>query len=715
MSDSIQVHFSQLNVSQKFVSVDLYGNELAAIFEKNQELPGVLVYKGSGFVGMIPRNRFYEHLGRPFATEIFLHRPIRELLDFMGLARLIIPAETSINEAVRIAFSRPEGQRYDPITVQLHEDLYIVDMHNLLLTLSSIYEKLHDVISKQMEIGKALSSSIDTPHLLSLILQRIGEMIPSHASAIFLDEEYGKPTDTYASIIDAATTKVIFKAVREFTRQNLKDKNTPYIFSLDDRQACLCLNSQIPLLSILYFPLFYGRKMLGFLYVLRFHLDLLDDKELLSTSSAEALPAFSELDIHNMMGLESIISTSIHNSHLLTYIRHLANTDTLTNIYNRRGFFSEAHHEIQNAQKKKRALCALIIDIDHFKNINDSFGHASGDEVIRAIVQETCKNLRDTDLIGRYGGEEFVILLPDSEFKAAAIVGNRIRESIAALRVKTVTGVITVTVSIGIAQFDSSSGNLDTLLMQADQALNIAKLNGRNQIVTWDKKMSWHNYNFQTHLRKDLNGDTKLMRNASPLSEDEIHSLEDAIDDLINGYVHALELRDKETEGHAKRVTNVTVPLSERMGFKEDDLIRIRRGCLLHDIGKIAIPDDILLKNGPLTEMERAIMQRHPRYAYDLLSTNIFLKDYLEIPYCHHEHWDGSGYPRRLKGEQIPLSSRIFTLVDVWDALLSDRPYRKAWKEDDVYKYIDAQSGILFDPRVVEEFFGFLPLLIEIT
>ena len=192
------------------------------------------------------------------------------------------------------------------------------------------------------------------------------------------------------------------------------------------------------------------------------------------------------------------------------------------------------------------------------------------------------------------------------------------------------------------------------------------------------------------------------------LTEELQHShleLEQAYDSTLEGWAHALELRDRETEGHARRVTEMTVRLARAMGVKGDALVHLRRGALLHDIGKMGIPDNILLKPGPLTEKEWDIMRQHPRHARDMLAPITFLHPALDIPYCHHERWDGAGYPRGLKGEEIPLAARIFAVVDVWDALTgSDRPYRKAWPREKAVEYIRSQAGKHFDPRVVEMF-----------
>jgi HD-GYP domain-containing protein (c-di-GMP phosphodiesterase class II) len=180
--------------------------------------------------------------------------------------------------------------------------------------------------------------------------------------------------------------------------------------------------------------------------------------------------------------------------------------------------------------------------------------------------------------------------------------------------------------------------------------------------------------------------------------------LEKAYQATLEGWVRALDLRDKETEGHTQRVTILTQRLARSMGIEGDALVHITRGALLHDIGKMAIPDGILLKPGQLTDDERLLIQKHPIYAYEMLSPIAFLVPAIDIPYCHHEKWDGSGYPRGLRGKEIPFAARIFPVVDVWDALTSNRPYRRALPQYEVRARIKSDSGKHFDPVVVDAF-----------
>lgn len=185
-----------------------------------------------------------------------------------------------------------------------------------------------------------------------------------------------------------------------------------------------------------------------------------------------------------------------------------------------------------------------------------------------------------------------------------------------------------------------------------------------------------------------------------------------AYDVTLESLARALELRDRETEGHTRRVAELAVELGLRVGMQGEALVDLRRGAQLHDIGKMGIPDGILLKTQSLTKEEWAIMRKHTEYALDVLQPIEYLKNSLDVPYYHHEKWDGSGYPKGLKAEEIPLAARVFAIVDVWDALTSDRPYRKAWPQERALEFLQQQAGKHFDPRLLEIF---LTMIQEIT
>jgi PAS domain S-box-containing protein/putative nucleotidyltransferase with HDIG domain len=257
---------------------------------------------------------------------------------------------------------------------------------------------------------------------------------------------------------------------------------------------------------------------------------------------------------------------------------------------------------------------------------------------------------------------------------------------------------------------DFQSNGKRTALME--QEMLQAALGGERQVFEW------------RHLRKDSTEfDAEVSLNLLELENEQFiqaivrdvterkqaeKKLAEAYDTTLEGWAKALELRDKETKDHSQRVVELTLILAQAMGFEVDDLSHIRRGSILHDIGKMGIPDEILLKPGKLTPSERKIIEQHPIYSIELLSSIPYLETAMDIPYCHHERWDGTGYPQGLKGEEIPLTARIFAVVDVWDALQSNRPYSKAWSREDVMAHIRNESGKHFDPEVVKVFFNLI-------
>lgn len=220
-----------------------------------------------------------------------------------------------------------------------------------------------------------------------------------------------------------------------------------------------------------------------------------------------------------------------------------------------------------------------------------------------------------------------------------------------------------------------------------------------------------HFVGVQTDITRRKQAEEEILH-ANGLLEQKVQErtreLEHAYDATLEGWVKALDIRDHETQGHTQRVMQMALRLAHALGMNEEEKLQIRRGALLHDIGKIGIPDDVLLKPGKLDDEEWDIMKRHAVYAYEWLLPIEYLNPALAIPHYHHEKWDGTGYPCGLKGEEIPLAARLFALVDVWDALSSDRPYRRAWPQDRVLDHLQSLGGTHFDPQVLEVFLSIL-------
>jgi PAS domain S-box-containing protein len=248
---------------------------------------------------------------------------------------------------------------------------------------------------------------------------------------------------------------------------------------------------------------------------------------------------------------------------------------------------------------------------------------------------------------------------------------------------------------------------------RAEAAFELGGLNIHYELTVWPLYNARKEMTGRIYISHDITALKQLeneLRKLNTELEDRVRArtweLADAYDTTLEGWARTLELRDKETEGHSRRVTDTTLKIAMAMGIRDDYLEQIRRGAILHDIGKMGVPDDILHKPGSLTDEEREIIRRHPKIAYDLLSPIPFLKKALEIPLSHHERWDGTGYPQGLKEHAIPMSARIFAIADVWDALSSDRPYNKPWPREKAIEYFINEAGRHFDPRVVNIFLG---------
>lgn len=378
-------------------------------------------------------------------------------------------------------------------------------------------------------------------------------------------------------------------------------------------------------------------------------------------------------------------------------LEKLAATDPLTGVSNVRYLRQRLDELFLQSRRSRQPLSLVMMDVDHFKAYNDTFGHPEGDLVLQKLAPILQAQLRAGDVLGRYGGEEFMVILPQTDKETAISLAERLRRAVEQhpwlLR--------PITASFGVATLYEEVKEVNALIEEADQALYISKRLGRNRVTHRAAMALEEGVTELLQVSESVAACLPSQRFKQRL----YRHLEWVYSATIEGWSRILDLRDKETEGHSQRVTELSVRLAEQMGFSDRQLVYVRWGALLHDIGKIGIPDSILHKAGPLTEEEWAIMRRHPEYAYQMLSSIPFLLPALDIPYCHHERWDGSGYPRGLRGEEIPLAARIFAVVDVWDALRSDRPYRKGWPGEKVLEYLCDQSGHHFDPEVVAQFF----------
>ena len=660
--------------------------------ERVPDLPGVIIKEEKqGF--LLPRERLHKWLSKPFGNELFLNRPISFLNLSTILKSLILPADTRIDEAVRIVLERPAMEIYDPIIVALGEErMKILDFHVLLLAQTQLLAQANHFVSQQVESGRVLSQIMELPDLFSQILTYLAGLIDIDQATIFVVDsemmgslspsQYVKKSAGHHSIEILNDPKVIQYLIH--SRQPL------LITNVENAGEWFNPQPYAGVLSWIGFPLIYSGKVICLLSLTR----------LIQPNSPGA---FSRSDIDLLVSLSGTFTAAIRNAHLHSELRMLAVTDPLTGVMNRRGFFEVAQKLFDWPLSSTLPCSALILDIDYFKRVNDTFGHQVGDLVIRSVAAECKRQLRDADVLGRYGGEEFIVFLPGADLIVAHGVAERLRNAVAHLSIETGMGATSISVSVGVATRHQGSLLLEGLIQQADAAMYLAKSLGRNRTEVWEDvsrldvpvgqpAVGWsgsaHNAPLEFGLSQKLH----------------THSLEAVETESILGWVKAMELRENGEEHHAQLAADCMIRLCRRLGFKEADLVHIYRGAMLHDVGKLAVPDQIHNKPGPLDQQEWEIMRKHVDLGFQMLTPVSFLSPALAIPLCHHEKWDGNGYPRGLIGAEIPLEARLFALVDVWQALLANRCYRAAWSEDGVVDYIRSQAGKHFDPDLIEIF-----------
>lgn len=398
-----------------------------------------------------------------------------------------------------------------------------------------------------------------------------------------------------------------------------------------------------------------------------------------------------ELTCYKAKLTREILTSHLTNANLYHQARLTSLTDALTGVGSRRLLEDKLETECARSKRYKHPFSVAILDLDNFKTINDVFGHATGDEALKKLAECMKNQKRIPDILARYGGDEFVILMPETEANDALTFMERIRAKVQQIEVQEN---VTMTISCGVAQsmpdFSDSSSDV---IRRADLALYEAKSAGRNCAKLWNNKMS------RILKAGDIEFERikKLKRRVAGLSV----QAEKMFIQSIWGLVQALEAKDPYAKKHSESVMHYAVGIAEMMEIPPKRLEILRRAAMIHDIGNIGIPDAILSKPGRLTPRERKIIEQHPLIAVRILEKMSFLKQEVAIVRSHHEKWNGQGYPDGLLSTSIPIGARILTVADTFDALISDRSYHNSRSIAEAIEILTDSSGYDFDFEVV--------------
>ncbi|MBI5197872.1 MAG: diguanylate cyclase [Nitrospirae bacterium] len=369
-------------------------------------------------------------------------------------------------------------------------------------------------------------------------------------------------------------------------------------------------------------------------------------------------------------------------------IQRLAITDGLTGLHNHREFQKRLDEEISRSRRYQRTASLIMMDLDHFKRFNDTYGHPAGDAVLRTVGTAILQTIRTSDFAARYGGEEMAVILPETEAVEAKILAERIREKVRRLPIP-IPGNDSafITMSIGIATFPEDAGDVERLIETADQALYFAKERGRNQTVMYGET-----------LKALLERKPKEVQNLLSTAEEW----------FFKEIATAVEARLPFARGHSDAVSRYAQALGEALGLMPEMIRDLRVATLLQNVGTFNIPEAVLLKQGPLTPEEWEIVHKHPEWGENLLLSVMNLKGILPVVRHHHEWYDGTGYPVGLKGEEIPLCARIIRVVDSYQAMTSVSPYHSKLSQEAAIEELRRHSGTQFDPKIVEVFINIL-------
>ena len=389
---------------------------------------------------------------------------------------------------------------------------------------------------------------------------------------------------------------------------------------------------------------------------------------------------------------------SVENKELIEKLKGLSLKDVETEVYNHKYLIERLNSELLRAKRYALSISLAMIDVDYFNSINDLYGHAYGDKILKELAKYLKQFVRGMDIVTRYGGEEFVIILPDTDKQSTIRFTERLLSDLEDHIFDPQGKKLKLKVSIGVANFSEDDPDISEaygLIHLVEKAVSLAKERGGSRLATLNGKEA-------EEPSDDTQENIDNLKQKLSKIEKRMHQ---TFLESIYAFAKTIEAKDFYTGEHCEHMVSLAVSIGKKLNLSEKEMEDLKHAAMLHDLGKIGIPDEILLKKGKLTDGEYDIIRKHPQIGAEIIRHLHFLKDVAPIVLYHHERFDGFGYCSGLKGKEIPLGARIIAIADVYQALTSDRPYRKAYSGEEALKIIKEGSGTQFDPEIVKVFF----------
>jgi len=543
--------------------------------------------------------------------------------------------------------------------------------------LGGSFNRMADAIQRKVaqltflsDIALTISSELDWERVVDVVMEKGIELTDSQAAAITLyDEERGEFTDIFTKgLSDDFVGKMQFRK-GGLAEESLLGEQAVFSDNVMSSHRLSRMASDEGIKAFICLPLKVQKKKLGVLYVY-----------------SKEFSAYSRDHLSVLSILSNQAAIAIQNAQVLQQSKEEAVTDGLTGLYNQRYFYSRLKDEIDRAQRNNKSISVIFCDLDRFKTFNDINGHALGDTALVEISRIIGESKRAIDIAARYGGEEFAIILPDTDTSGAQIIAHRIRRRVAGFSFETnARNGAPLTISIGVASFPEDAPQARDLVDKADWSMYYGKRHGGNRVTLF-------------HEESAEFGEVTL----EDLVREELHIA------AAQAMAASVDERSTYDQRHAESVARLASTIATEMRLEDDQVHHVRVAGLLHDIGLISVPEDIINKRGHLSPEEWRRIKEHPEVGESILKHITSLESFLPVVRHHHEHYDGAGYPDGLSDEKIPLGARILAVADAFQAMTSERPYRKALTIEQALLELQMGAGKQFDPRVIDAFISLL-------